>query len=490
MRSLTLLSVLFPILAGGGLLIWRPGDQETRHRYALVSVFAGAALVLSTALCSARFGPDALAFRAAALSRHLVIAFRPDGPGLVFGAIIGVLWPVTTVFALSYMDHAERMNLFYGFFIMSFGIVAGIAYSANFFTLYLCYEFMTLVTLPLVMHEMNGRARSAGKKYVLYSMTGAALVFICLMYFCRYADSLDFTLGGILNMGRVAGHEKELLTVFVLAFFGFGVKAAIFPFHGWLPAASVAPTPVTALLHAVAVVKSGAFAVMRLIYFGFGCEFVRGTWAQQVAMTAAAFTVVFGTGMALRQDHLKRRLAYHTVSNLSYIILGFTAMSPMGLVGGMLHLIYHSCIKITLFFCAGAILHNNGLEYVHTMEGLKKKMPVTAATFTLAALALMGVPPFGAFLSKWTLGVASAAAGGWTGIFGAAALAVSAILTTLCMMSAVVHFYFPVHEAEPLPENFHEADALMKGSLLFLAALIVVVSLLSAPITSWIGGMT
>ncbi len=490
MRILTLLCVVFPLLTGAALFIWRPSDRRLRNRYALAAVCLNSAFVLGTAVLSNVCGAEAMRFDVAQLSPMLSLAFRPDGAGTVFGGIIGILWPVTTVYAFSYMEHEGRENMFFGFFIITYGTVAGIAYAANFFTLYLCYEFMTLATVPLVMHEMDDRARSAGKKYILYSMAGAALVFICLMYFCRYADSLDFTLGGILSAARAAGHEKELLTVFVLAFFGFGVKAAIFPFHRWLPAASVAPTPVTALLHAVAVVKSGAFAVMRLIYFGFGCDFVRGTWAQRIVMTAAAFTVIFGTGMALRQDHLKRRLAYHTVSNLSYIVLGFTAMSPMGLVGGLLHLIYHSVIKITLFFCAGAILHNNGLEYVRTMEGLKKKMPVTAAAFTLAALALMGVPPFGAFLSKWTLGVASAAAGGWTGVFGAAALAVSAILTTLCMMSAVVHFYFPVREAPPLPEGFHEADALMRGSLLFLAGLIVLLSLLSAPIAAWLGGMT
>ena len=490
MNCWTLFSLLFPILGGTALLIVRPQDRTRRNRYVLLIVCLGSVFVLGTALLSTLRGADALTLRVAALSPMLTIAFRPDGVARVFGCIIGVLWPVTTVYAFSYMEHEGRENMFFGFFLITYGVVAGIAYSANFFTLYLCYEFMTLVTLPLVMHEMNGRARSAGKKYVLYSMTGAALVFICLMYFCRYADSLAFRYGGILNPERVRGHERELLTVFVLAFFGFGVKAAIFPFHRWLPAASVAPTPVTALLHAVAVVKSGAFAVMRLIYFGFGCDFVGGTWAQTVVMCASAFTVMFGTAMALRQDHLKRRLAYHTVSNLSYILLGFTAMSPMGLLGGMLHLIYHSVIKITLFFCAGAILHNNGLEYVHTMEGLRKKMPVTAAAFTLAALALMGVPPFGAFLSKWTLGVASAAAGGFAGVLGAAALAVSAILTTLCMMSAVVHFYFPTHESPPLPETFHEADALMRGSLLFLAGLIVALSLLSGPISTWIGGMT
>ena len=167
MRSLTLLSVLFPILAGSALLAWRPQDRRTRNRYVLGAVLVGAALVLGCALASIRLGPEALAFHAASLSRHLVLAFRPDGPALVFGAIIGVLWPVTTVYALSYMNHEGRENLFFGFFLITFGVVAGIAYSANFFTLYLNYEFMTLVTLPLVMHGMDAKSRYAGKLYVL-----------------------------------------------------------------------------------------------------------------------------------------------------------------------------------------------------------------------------------------------------------------------------------------------------------------------------------
>ena len=318
MRILTILCVLFPVLAGAALFVWRPQDRKLRNRYAITVVGINAVFVLGSALLSAVNGADNMAVHIADLSPMLSIAFRPDGVSLVFGCIIGVLWPVTTLYAFSYMAHEGRENLFFGFFIITFGVVAGIAYSANFFTLYLCYEFMTLVTLPLVMHEMDDKARAAGKKYVLYSMTGAALVFICLMYFCRYADSLAFTYGGILNLDKVKGHEKELMTVFVLAFFGFGVKAAIFPFHRWLPAASVAPTPVTALLHAVAVVKSGAFAVMRLVYFGFGCDFLRGTWAQYIVLAASAFTVMFGSVMALRMPHLKRRLAYSTVSNLSY----------------------------------------------------------------------------------------------------------------------------------------------------------------------------
>ena len=489
MKILTLFALLFPILSGVALLIMRPQDRTKRNRYVMLMVCLSAVFVLGTALMSARHGADSVYLHVADLSDKLVIAFRPDGVSLVFGCIIGILWPVTTVYAFSYMEHEGRENMFFGFFLITFGVVAGIAYSANFFTLYLCYEFMTLVTLPLVMHEMDDKARAAGKKYVLYSMTGAALVFICLMYFLRYADTLAFTYGGILNMEKVKGHEKELMTVFVLAFFGFGVKAAIFPFHRWLPAASVAPTPVTALLHAVAVVKSGAFAVMRLIYFGFGCAFLRGTWAQYVVLAASAFTVMFGSAMSLRMPHLKRRLAYSTVSNLSYILVAFASMSPLGLAGGLLHMVFHAVIKISLFFCAGAMLHHNELEYVCDMEGLAKKMPVTCGVFTVASLALMGIQPLGGFLSKWTIGTAAAANGHWAGMLGAAALIVSAILTTLYMLSAVVRFYFPLKSAHAQPAQIHEADKLMTGPLVFLTVLMLVLSLCSAPLSAWIGGL-
>ena len=489
MRILTLISILFPIAAGAGLLAVRPENRTLRCRYALLMVCLTSVMVLATVALSVLHGADAMAFEVARLSRHFVIAFRPDRASTVFACIIGVLWPVTTVYAFSYMEHEGRENLFFGFFLMTYGVVAGIAFSANFFTLYLCYELMTLATLPLVMHAMDDKARHAGKIYIIYSLTGAALIFIGLMYFCRFAPSLAFVSGGILDMSLVSGHETELLTVFVLAFFGFGVKAAIFPFDKWLPTASVAPTPVTALLHAVAVVKSGAFAVMRLIYFGFGCDMLKGTWARTVVLAAAAFTVIYGSAMALRQAHFKRRLAYSTVSNLSYSLLGFAVMSPAGLQGGLIHMVFHSVIKITLFFCAGAILHTNKLEYVYDMEGLGKKMPVTAAVYTLAGVALMGVPPFGAFLSKWTLGRASAALGTPVGLFGAAALAVSAVLTTLYMMSVTVRFYFPVKGSRELPETVHEADRLMTGTLILLAVMIVGLSLAAAPIASWVGGV-
>lgn len=479
MYRLTVLSILIPLLFGAFLLVWRPENRKVRNIYTMSAVLISAVFVLGTVVSAWLLGSDAAAFHVFSLGHMLELAFRPDGPSLVFGCIIGVLWPITTLYAFSYMAHEGKENRFFGFFIMTFGIVAGIAFSANFFTMYLFYELMTLVTLPLVMHQMDGKARSAGKKYILYSMSGAALIFIVLVFLLNYGSTLDFRMGGVLDPAKIRGHETALQMVFVLGFFGFGTKAAIFPLHGWLPSASVAPTPVTALLHAVAVVKSGAFAVMRLIYFSFGVGFLSGTWAQYTAISVSAFTIAYGSIMALRMPHLKRRLAYSTVSNLSYILLAFSLMSVQGLTGGLLHMIFHAVIKITLFFCAGAILHCTEYEYIDEMEGLCKQMPVTCGVFILSSLALIGVPPLCGFMSKWVIGTTAAGLGTWAGYAGAAALIVSAVLTTLYMMTAAIRFFFPLKNVLPSHCGRREADWQMLLPLVLLSVLIIILSLFS-----------
>lgn len=210
-----------------------------------------------------------------------------------------------------------------------------------------------------------------------------------MVFIIIYGSGAGFTMGGILSPAAFE-NKNLLLTVYVLAFMGFGVKAAVFPLHGWLPKASVAPTPVTALLHAVAVVKAGAFAVIRLTYYSYGADFLRGTWAQYVVMGVAVFTILFGSSAALKQVHFKRRLAYSTVANLSYILFGVTLMSEAGLNAGVLHMLFHSIIKIGAFFAAGAVLHNTGKEYISELDGLGKKMPVTFTAFTVFALSLTG----------------------------------------------------------------------------------------------------
>jgi multicomponent Na+:H+ antiporter subunit D len=314
-------------------------------------------------------------------------------------------------------------------------------------------------------------------------MSGAAYAFISLMFLAHYG-SLDFVLGGSLNPALIVGAETTLRVVFLLAFFGYGVKAAVFPFYAWLPAAGVAPTPVSALLHAVAVVNSGVFAVLRLTYYSFGAPFLAGTFAQWVMMAACSVTIVFGSAYAWRLQHLKRRLALSTVSNLSYILLGASVMTTAGLTGALMHMVAHSVFKIILFFCAGAILcqtHHKD-EYVFQLSGLGYKMPVTFAAFAVASLGLIGVPPFAGFFSKWMIAEAALSVESIWGCLGAFALILSAFLTGLYQIEVLIRAFFP-GEGENVKRNqkVKEAGWRMKLSFIVLMALAVLISLFSGP---------
>ena len=249
------------------------------------------------------------------------ITLRMDGLSKVFAGLVAALWPFATLFAFEYMTHEKRENYFFTFYTATYGITLGIAFSANIATIYLFYELLTLITLPLVMHTMDDKSIKAGMTYIAYSIGGAAMAFIGMVLVLIYGNSSDFVYGGVLEAAKIGSRTNLLLFGYVLTFFGFGVKAAIFPFHKWLPTASVAPTPVTALLHAVAVVKAGAFAIMRMTYYSFGTDFLRGTWAQYLVMTFAIITILYGSSMAVKEQHIKRRLAYSTISNLSYMEL-------------------------------------------------------------------------------------------------------------------------------------------------------------------------
>lgn len=367
---------------------------------------------------------------------------------------------------------------------MTFGVVLGIAFSGNFLTMYLFYEFLTLVTLPLVMHAMDNKARHAGKMYILYMMFGAALAFIGFVFVYCYGTSIDFVPGGVLNPILVAGHETTLQLVFIAAFFGFGVKAAVFPLYRWLPKASVAPTPVTALLHAVAVVKSGIFAIIRLTYYSFGTDFLVGTVAQNVMLVAAAITIVFGSTVALRTPHIKRRFAYSTVSNLSYIIFGIALMTPLGLAAALMHMIYHAVLKITLFFTAGAVLYKTHREYLYEVEGFGRLMPVTFAAMTITGIGLVGIPPFAGFHSKWALATAAVQGGNPVSYLGILALIISALLTALYVFYIVVRAYFPRNKEYPEGYYDHVQDPnwYMKGPLIILTIASLVLAFTPGPL--------
>ena len=489
-RFLTL-PILLPILLGLGLLVLQPKGRKTRGRYVMVSSLVTSALSLSCIVLTYLRGDSYLACILVSFNEVFSISLRIDGAAMVYGGIVSVLWPMVTAYALDYMSHEGNENRFFAFWLMACGVVMGVAYSEDFLSLYFFYEALTLTTLPLVMHAMDEKARYAGRKYLVYSISGAAFAFIGIVFLLNYGvGHLNFTYGGILDPGLAAGNEQALEVAFVAAFFGFGVKAAVFPLCGWLPDASVAPTPVSALLHAVAVVKAGAFAVLRLIYYGFGAEFLRGTWAQHVVMTAAIVTIIYGSARALRTPHLKRRLAFSTVSNLSYILFSLTLMTPAGMLGGMTHMIYHAFIKITMFCCAGAIILKSGREYVYELEGFGRAMPVVFATFTISSFALIGVSPLGGFAGKWMISEAAVASENPLAYVGIGALILSTLLTTLYMMPIVVRAYFPVGEFDRAAlSQVHDPGRAMWLPLVLLTVSGAALALISDPIIAFLQAM-
>lgn len=471
-----LISVLFPILSGLALLLSRTEDRTKRERWVIGTAVVTAGLGISAVLTGYGTRMELVRF-----TKTLSLTLGVDGLAAIFAVMVSILWVIASFYALEYMKHEGSETRFFAFFLASFGVTLGVAFSANIVTMYLFYELLTLATLPLVMHAMNGRARYAGKTYILYSMTGAGLGFVSMIFLLYYGGG-DFVLGGSLSMSSesIESVGNVLLLAYVLGFFGFGVKAAIFPFHGWLLDASVAPTPVTALLHAVAVVKSGVFAVMRLTYYAYDASVLFGTWAQVVVVCAAAFTLVYGSASGLRTPHFKRRLAYSTVSNLSYILVGVGMMSPAGLVAAVAHMLFHAVNKITLFFGCGAVYYQTHKEYLYELAYIGKTMPITMGTFAVTALSLMGVPPLCGFTSKWLLGTAAMGTGLWIGWVGAGALIVSALLTALYMMSILFAAYAP--SVKPLHTENRDPNWLMKGPLVVLAALCVTVSLFAQPL--------
>ena len=417
-------------------------------------------------------------------TKNLSISFRLDGLGSFFAGMVAILWPLAVLYAFEYMEHAKRTNSFFMFYVMTFGVTLGVALSANMLTMYLFYELLTLVTLPLIIHELGHDAMHAGRKYLYFSLGGSALAFLGLAFLVTYTGSTAFVLGGDVNPALGTNRMETLLFVYVVSFLGFGVKAAVFPLHSWLPTAGVAPTPVTALLHAVAVVKAGVFAITRLTYYCYGVDLLAGTWAQYTVMGLVIFTILFGSAMSLKERHFKRRLAYSTVSNLSYILFGVTMMNPVGLAAGLLHMLFHSIMKILGFLSAGSVIHKSGKEYIFQLNGLGRKMPVTFTCLTIAGLGLTGVPLFAGFISKWQLADAALqarsamGAAGWLPLVGLCILLVSALLTAIYMLSISVRAFF-----QPLPsgDTTQEAGWKILLPLCLFAGLVIIMGVHPQP---------
>ena len=474
---LLLAAVLLPFAAGLLLYLVRPRGERTLRAWTMTATVATTVLVWALILFCPGESVELLR-----LSNSLTLCLKFDGLGRFFAGIAATLWPITVLYAFEYMSHEERRGTFFSFFTMSFGATMGVAMAGNLFSMYLFYELLTLCTIPLVLHTLTPKAVRATRTYLIFSMGGAAFAFASMVFLIANGMGGEFALGGLLKAFPY-GRPHFTYVFYLLGFLGFGVKAAVFPTHVWLPKASVAPTPVTALLHAVAVVKSGVFAIMRLTYFSYGTELLRGSWAQRTVMCFAIFTLVFGAVKAVRERHFKRRLAYSTVANLSYILFGVTMMTEAGLAAGLLHMAFHAEIKILAFFCAGAVLHSTGRETLRELDGLGKKMPLTLGAFTVSALALAGVPPFSGFVSKWSLLAAAAQSGDGWAYAGAGALLCAALLTAVYMFTAVRRMWFPSAEADLSGlDCVREANWKMTVPMVILAAAILLTGVFAGPI--------
>jgi multicomponent Na+:H+ antiporter subunit D len=338
------------------------------------------------------------------------IRLRVDAMGMLFALVSSFLWIITSLYSIGYMrglqEHSQTR--YFCFFALSLSATIGVAFSANLLTLYLFYEMLSLSTYPLVTHHQDKEARSSGRKYLIYILgTSIGLVLPAMIFIALKTGTLEFASQGVLA-GKA--DSPTILILLLLLVFGFA-KAAIMPFHAWLPAAMVAPTPVSALLHAVAVVKVGVFCVARMITGVFGTNLLAALELSTLVCIIAAVTVLTSSLIALSQDDLKRRLAFSTIGQLSYIVLGIALLSKSGMAGGLLHIAMHAFGKITLFFCAGAIFVTTGVKSISQMVGIGRRMPLTMSVFFVGALSVIGLPPCGGFISKWHLVLGTVEAG-------------------------------------------------------------------------------
>jgi multicomponent Na+:H+ antiporter subunit D len=413
-----------------------------------------------------------------------------DALSLLFVSLSAVLWLVTTIYAIGYLEGSPNRSRFFSFFSLCVTATAGLALAGDLFTFIIFYEALTWATYPLVVHRGTGESIRAGRTYLAYTVTGGTVLLAGIVWLYALTGTLSFVDGGFMEGAAAAAAADENFAtqarlIFFLLVGGLGVKAALVPLHGWLPVAMVAPAPVSALLHAVAVVKAGAFGIVRVLYSVYGVEYATALGVAGVLAAVAGVTIIYGSTRALFQDDLKRRLAFSTVSQVSYITLGVATLGPAASLGGLVHLVHQGIMKITLFFCAGNLAEAQGLKKVSQLSGAGRTMPLTMAAFTIGAFGMMGLPPTAGFISKLYLGMGGVQAGQhWI----VAVLVASSVLNAAYFLPIIYRAWF---EAPPPRTAAHahdstsgwlagEAPWLLLGPALFTAALSVGAGLFAA----------
>jgi multicomponent Na+:H+ antiporter subunit D len=416
------------------------------------------------------------------------LVLRADALSLQFVALSSVLWLATTVYAIGYLEDSPQRSRFFGYFSLCVSATVGVALAGNLVTFLLFYELLTLATFPLVVHRGTAIALRAGRIYLAYTLAGGTLLLMGVALLHSLTGSPEFAAGGYLK-GLEDTQTSGLRVAFALLIAGLGVKAALIPLHGWLPNAMVAPAPVSALLHAVAVVKAGAFGIIRVVYDVYGSNLATDLQLTQPLLWLAVATILFASLRALQQQEIKRRLAYSTVSQISYITLGVALVGPVAAVGALVHLVHQGMMKVTLFFCAGNFAETLGVHRVQEMNGIGRRMPLTMTAFTIGALGMIGAPPIAGFISKWYLGMGALQADqDWVLLV----LVVSALLNAAYFLPLVYRGWFaaPVshwpHE-QSWPKQRWETHWMLLLPPLFTAVLSVLMGLFASSAISPLG---
>lgn len=470
MKGVSDLLILLPVLlsVAAAIAAFKMKDDKQRHKLTAAAVIANSVIAVATAL--SRPGACVTVMN---ISDRLSLSFAVDEISVFFIVLVSLIWCFVQFHAFGYMVHEGKEAQFFGFFLLLYASLIMLAMAANAVTMYMCFELMTLCSMPLVLHNGTVVSRSAAFKYLGYSTLGAALALMGFFLLYNGCASMDFVPGGV----QLTGDRDLLLTAAFLTSVGFGCKAGMVPLQMWLTEAHpVAPSPASAVLSGL-ITKGGVIAIIRSVFYLFGAEFIQGTWVQSAVLVLSVITIFMGSMLALREKLLKKRLAYSTISNVSYVIFGLFTFTAAGFTGALLQVVFHALAKDVLFLAAGSVIFATGYTKVDELKGVGRRMPVTMWCFAVAALSLIGIPPAGGFAAKWYLAIGALENGAVLNTVGVVVLMVSALLTAFYLLPIVADAFFPGKDFVP-EERIMEVPAKMLVPLIVFCVLIIVLGIL------------
>ena len=479
-----LFPVLVPFAAALLLPLYKPKTLRGKRQFTM-----GAAILTALSAVGVAIAGQGEGIVLFSITQALPILLQPDGLSVLYMLLAAFLWMGIVLFSHGYIPQNRYENRYYAFLLATLGSLMGLGLAGNIVTFYLFYELMTFLAFPLICHDMEEASVKAAITFLIYSIFGATLVLIAIALFNGMGDIAAFVPGGILG-DAAAGQGAKLGCAVILSLFGFGCKAGMYPLQAWLPIAHpAAPASVSAPLSAL-ITKAGVLGIVRVVYYMVGPASLQGTWVQKLWLGITLLTIFTGSMLAFREPLLKKRLAYSSISQISYILFGLAILSPDGFTGALLQIVFHAFAKLILFLCAGAIIHQVHVYRVSELKGIGKQMPIVMWIFALSALSLIGIPPTGGFISKWYL--ISAALAADIGVFswlGPVVLLISALLTAGYLFPIVIDAFFPGDDYDYEQLVSKEPDWRMRGPLIVFAAVALLLALMPNRLMMFISGI-